>query len=245
MDFHSTARALPCASRVFRVTSLTVFLLMSNLRLGSSRRHCLESPYFVTWICRKCQPKNRAWFLLRIMRGETGVKFSPCVCACAPALGVYQIPAWHQRCHLGPTLDLARLTPKVSKQNEYGLCNFVAIWWNTTSSPLVKVATDTITVVYNCRWSLKTQHLDVVTGFETIFRFTAWLLTHYAPAQARWTRHRAGASRGYRRYIYTETHRLGKFSVNHSSNWQCIYAQALCNCLFIVHVLQICNNKWA
>jgi len=41
---------------------------------------------------------------------------------------------------------------------------------------------------------------------------------------------RAGAMRGYVDTVYTEIHRLGKFSVNHSSNWQCIYAQVMCNC---------------
>jgi len=58
------------------------------------------------------------------------------------------------------------------------------------------MATDTITVVYNCRWSIKAQHLDVVTSFETICRW--WLsTTGYASAVLRpHAQGRAGATGG-------------------------------------------------
>ena len=80
------------------------------------------------------------------------------------------------------------------------------------------MATDTITVVYNCQWSIKTQHLDVVTSFATIFR--CWLsTTGHASAVLRPHAHGgAGATGGCARYVYTEAHRSGKFSVNHIYN---------------------------
>ena len=55
---------------------------------------------------------------------------------------------------------------------------------------------------------------------------------------------RACAIRGWRRYIYTEIHRLGKLSVNHRSNWQYLYCLVFVQlhilCLFFVQFYRQC-----
>jgi len=98
------------------------------------------------------------------------------------------------------------------------------------------MATDTITVVptefgwSTTAYSMQYQGLAWLSGSNPAL---AWALCGSIRALEGG---RAGAMPGGVRYIYIQTHRLGKLSVNHRSNCQYIHAQVLCNCLFIRHI---------
>jgi hypothetical protein len=98
------------------------------------------------------------------------------------------------------------------------------------------MATDTITV--DCLAYLGTQHMTHTSCCAShthhahimrTHRHTRAHMTHEATGEA-------GAGVGVCVYVYTETHRLGILTVNHRSNCQYVYAQALHSCLFIRHV---------
>ena len=98
------------------------------------------------------------------------------------------------------------------------------------------MATDTITV--DCLTHIGTQRMTHTTYCASRTHHAHIMRTHrhICAHMTHEAMGRAGAGVGVYVHIYIQTHRLGISTVNHRSNCQYMYAQALCNCLFIRHI---------